>query len=597
MLDDLVKSGKLPAVDQRLPTNPAKVRDVRPEYIQPKNGKYGGTLRLMDPNPGPGSSGGGGGTYWNIFAESLLECPGIGIDLKTMQGNILESFDIAPDNQSFTFHMRKGLKWSDGEPVTTEDIRFWWEDVINNDKLTPNIPLIYVKGGKPMKLAIADQYTYTLSFEAPFGAFLAQYASKWSPWFNFMAPSHYLKQYHVKYTSLDKLEPEIKDSGFNPGEWWRLFLLRTSIRAKPDDQVGTPNLTPWILSKMSTTEAIFTRNPYYFKVDEAGNQLPYIDTLHFTIPAQGQDQLLPVIAGDIDFARMALAQAPLVLENKAKNHMTVTIGDEQASVSEPYLNLTNSDPIWRKVVDDVRFRQGLNYAIPRQQLIDDVKYGMATTETMISGEFNLDKANQLLDAVGLDKKDADGYRLGPDGKRFEIPFEYGPWIADEWAKVAQIMTAGWGKVGIFVTSKQVEGNFWQELAKGNKLKATIIWDSNGLWPYVVPDWMPGFSSGLEKYATCPLWTQWYDSGGKEGEEPPPEFKQLVDLYNQMQADLSKQDELWAKVNQNWHDNIWYFQTVHHIRNPIVAKDTLGNLATGGYVMEANFAAEQWYWMS
>ncbi|RLE09492.1 hypothetical protein DRJ00_04085, partial [Candidatus Aerophobetes bacterium] len=229
MLKTKVAAGLLPPVEERLPEEPMV---VGPGVLVPKGnldfeiGQYGGTLRSVQPDP-----------EWNpdIFVmcdEPLLCAPGIlGSDIDgsvPIKGNIVDDFKVSDNYKVFTFHLRKGLKWSDGHPVTTEDVLFAYEDVLLNEKLTPIFPqwlrAANKPDGEPMKLEVIDDYTFRIKFAEPYGGFLDQLAILfWKGYTDLIKPKHYLKNFHVRYTPLEKLEPLIKEEGLAKGEWWTLF--------------------------------------------------------------------------------------------------------------------------------------------------------------------------------------------------------------------------------------------------------------------------------------------------------------------------------------------------------------------------------------
>jgi peptide/nickel transport system substrate-binding protein len=161
----------LESVDLRLPKEP-KITNENPrswyEDEKPKIGKYGGKLRMISPdinfNP----------DLFIMLNEALLNTPGILGEKVT--GNIVKNYEVSNDQKEFTFFMREGLKWSDGEPVTTDDVLFAYEDVMKNEELTPVFPALFRAGGtpdgEPMQLEIIDQYTFKLKFSEPYGGIL-----------------------------------------------------------------------------------------------------------------------------------------------------------------------------------------------------------------------------------------------------------------------------------------------------------------------------------------------------------------------------------------------------------------------------------------
>jgi len=596
MLSNLVEAGSLPPAEERLPKIPCVgAKNIPSEWITPELGNYGGILRMADWLPGSW----GLDVTW-IYMEPWIHTAGIKFDSSKLAGNVMESFEVTPDGKDFTFHMREGMKWSDGEPLTTEDIRFWYEDVLLNERITPSVPAAYRSAqsptGNPMKLEIVDEYTFTISFDEPYGGFLALLASDQSPT---PLPSHFLKQFHPDYTPLEKLEPLIAENGFEPGEWWRLFGLMNNTIRDPG-KYSRPNLSPWIVESVTTQAFKLVRNPYYFKIDAWGNQLPYIDYIEANILGNAEAALLKATAGEVDLgARMAsTSNLPVLKLYEEKNGYRVMPYKMHALLAELYVNLTNSDPIWRQVVNDIRFRQALSYAIDRQQVIDAVYLGFAQLPSTIPlNEYNPDKANQLLDEMGLDKRDADGYRLGPDGKRFVIPIEtLAVEMGDEPA-TAELAAKFWEAVGLKVTINAMERSLFGNTANANE-SHVITWRAHyPRWPWVST--LKGYA-GFEAYKTyAPLWWDWIQTNGAEGEQPPEEYIEIQDMLVELWGtpDPARQQELWTNIKKIVTDNVWMIPTAEGTPYAVVVNANLGNLpeTLDAYGLEVIAAAEMLYY--
>jgi len=553
-------------------------------------GRYGGELRMFF----MGTSG--GGDFFILLNEPLISAPGI--STKDIRGNIVKDVKISNNARVFTFRMREGLKWSDGHPVTSEDVRFAYEDVLLNEKLTLIFPTKYKSQGnpqgEPMKLEILDEYTFRISFRDRYGGFLTQLAIEgWSTYSDLLRPAHYLKQFHIKYTSLEKLEPLIKKEGFGAGEWWNLFNKKDCSVGEQEglNAIGFPTLTPWIISPSSTSDVlIFERNPYYFKVDTAGNQLPYIDRIVGYRVQDLQVGLLKIMAGEIDFSHhpLALRDLPLLKQHEGSGGYKVYLYDYHNGPSTPYLTFTYKDPVWRKVVWDVRFRKALSLAINRKEIIDKLYFGLVEPIKTIPSEYNPEEANRLLDQVGL-KRGSDGWRLGPDGKPFTINFEtIGIWEPDM-IPVNELVIEYWKKVGIKATLKQIDPTLWQQRGReANELQASVLWGAHD------KGWQLGYSLDFASV----LWDQWYETGGKKGEEPLIWYKSLLDLYYKTKrAEVpgsSKYKEVEKKARALEYKYIPAIYIAEEVKYPVIASAKLGNVPTSGYGIAANFAAEQFF---
>jgi len=420
MLAELVAAGKLPPVDERMPLKPKVCNEMPPSQLAFQVGRYGGTIRTLT------SSANWDTDIFVMCNEPLINTPGILGEEIT--GNICDAFQVNAEQTEFTFHMREGIKWSDGTPVTTEDVRFAYEDVMMNTDLTARPPTWLRSGNKgtgtPYVVKVKDDYTFTISFDKPYGGFLLVLGiSGWRSYIEVLKPAHYLKKFHTKYASKAEIDAAIKEA--NVEGWPQLFALKdvTNWEMTYPPALTFPSLYPWILKETSQQGQIYERNPYYFKVDPAGNQLPYVDYLDSGYVADTEVIQMKILAGETDFSRShpKFVKLPLYKENEEKGGFTTAMVQFHATSIDLFLNLTHVDPVWRQVVRNPDFRRALNLALDREEIIDAVLYGYASLPDFNPAEYNVEKANQLLDSIGLNKKNADGYRLGPDGQVFEIP--------------------------------------------------------------------------------------------------------------------------------------------------------------------------------
>jgi len=590
MLRTKVAAGELPPVQERLPIEPkvltAERNEVPKGNLDFEIGQYGGVLRSVQPAPD-----------WNpdIFVmndENLLSAPGILAE--GVGGNVVKDFEVSEGGKVFTFHMREGLKWSDGVPVTTEDVLFTYEDVLLNKKITPVFPQ-WMKSankadGEPLKLEVIDDYTFRVSFSEPYEGFLVQVTiAGWKGYTEFLKPKHYLKNFHIRYTPLEKLEPLIKEESLAKGEWWTLFSLKdiTNWELTNPRAVGFPTLNAWMMVKETPTVITYERNPYYFKVDEEGNQLPYIDRIRSELVSDVEMSTMKVLAGEVDFLRedATLNSLSLYKENEETGAYRVVLLDMHVTPANPSFNFTYKDPVWRKVVRDVRFRKALNMAINRDEIIDAVYFGFAELPTMVPSIYDPGKANQLLDEMGLDKRDAQGYRLGPDGKTFVIPFEIAM-IAPDIVPVTELLAQYWEAVGIKTTMKTLDSGLWGTRQDANELKATMHWDHTPLW------W--GLASFYDSLLACgPLWRLWYSTDGKEGEKPPKVEKEFYDLLDQsLVVSPQEREKIIEKYQKLLYENIFFIITAEKVNYPLIVSENLGNVPHAGFAITANFAGEQ-----
>jgi len=300
ILAELVKQGKLPPVEKRLPEKPLVIVPVE------EVGKYGGTWRM--------AMRGRADTMLLVREVDYEGLVRIDPDLANVLPGLAESWKIGGNGRTFTFYIRKGIKWSDGQPFTADDIMFWYKDIILNKELTPVTPSWLTSEGEVVKVEKIDDYTVRFSFKKPNGIFLPYLATGTAG----IIPSHYLKQFHPSYTPKDKLNELAKKEGLNT--WLDLFNNKNNPWMNPE----LPVINAWkVVTPVGTgTRVVFERNPYYWKVDIEGKQLPYIDKLAIDIVDNLEVMKMKALNGEIDMQSRHIGQIiadyPLYAENKAK---------------------------------------------------------------------------------------------------------------------------------------------------------------------------------------------------------------------------------------------------------------------------------------
>ncbi|AEE96394.1 ABC transporter substrate-binding protein [Mahella australiensis] len=600
ILADMVKAGNLPSLKERLPKNPKVTNEMPTDMLDYEIGQYGGTLRTVTYAPDWDAD------VFVMCNEPLINTPGILGEEFTP--NIVESYEVSSDQKEFTFHLREGLKWSDGQPVTTDDVKFTYEDVLLNKELTPIFPNYLRAGnspdGAPVKLEVLDQYTFKYIFDKPYGGLLAVMAIQgWRGYTDFLKPKHYLQKFHPKYTSKEELDKLVKEAKYET--WVQLFSFKdiTNWEVTRKEAVGFPGLYPWILTSVQNQVYTYERNPYYFKVDAEGNQLPYIDKVVSTQVQDAEMSTMKQIAGEVDFARetMAMTKISMYKENE-KNGYKTYMANMHVTPTDIWLNQTYNDPTWRKVVQDKRFRQALNYAIDRSEVIDAIYYGFAEPSTIIPSEYSPEKANQLLDEMGLNKKDSEGFRLGPDGKRFTINFEVQN-AAPDIIPLTQLVVEYWKNVGIYTTMKTIDSTLWGQRNAANELQASMIWSHTPLW--YMADWLQGY--------WAPLWWNWWGTRGQqkrtevkdaEGkvvktiapEEPPEDVKAFYSEIDKISVESPEgARQAYENIKKMMNDNIYYFVHIEKVKQPFLANANLGNVSDKGFAIAANFSGEQFFY--
>ncbi len=590
MLAERVSAGELPPVSDRLPLEPKLVNALPSECLSPEIGHYGGSLRIAGPDVQYDDDG------TMIHVEALLCSPGIQGD--NMSPSILRAFEANSAGTAFVLTLREGLRWSDGVPVTTEDVRFAWEDVWNDEELAPaGPPPQYRAGGRPsggpMVVEITDEYTFRLTFSGSYGGFPTALAVQdWRSYDELVKPSHYLKRFHAKYANPDELQALAVKSGV--ATWTVLFRCRgaDSWAFMAERSLGMPKLTPWILTEVSDERATLERNPYYFKVDEAGNQLPYIDRVEYSHVPDEESLSARQFAGDVDYASETIVMPKLELyrENSDAGNYNLKLGNLHRSSGVAFLNLTFDDPAWRQVVQDARFREALSHAIDRVDFIETLYYGLGEPSQLNPNEYDPDLANQILDEIGMAERDADGWRLDPEGNPFAIDFECSPQYYDT-VPAARLYSFYWQTVGVKCSVQTIDWDLLQDRARTNSHKATVLFESSPLW----------FSQSYAWDWWSRLWNQWWASGGEDGEEPPDAYKAFrskVETIMAVTPDAGRQ-VVAPEVRQMLYESIWYFVPTANQKQPRIESRDLCNVTSSeqSFSIAQTLAMEQAFYRS
>jgi peptide/nickel transport system substrate-binding protein len=592
----------------RLPKVPKLVNEMPKDLLNYQVGKYGGTMRFVTM-----------GNDWDadvfiMCTEALLNSPGLlG---KEVTGNVLQGYTVTDDQKEFTFYMREGLRWSDGVPVTMEDVRFAVEDVLFNEVLTPSVSSRYRSGGMgdgtPMKFSIVDDWTFKIAFDQPYGGFLIALSIQgWVGYTDLVKPAHYLKPYHTKYaTAADKAKwPALfREYGYaenDPYAWGNLFnkIDITNWDLCQKVGIGFPKLYPWILTSANDTVYTYTRNPYYFKIDSAGNQLPYVDKIESYRVENMEMVQLKMISGEVDLAResASLVNVSLYKQNE-KNGYTTYMTPMHVTPSDVLLNLTwaEGDEEYISIVRNKKFRHALNKAIDREEIIDTVYYGFAEPAKDFS-DSTLDpvESERLLQEIGM-RKGSDGFYRTPSGKPFEIIFEMVA-NAPDLIPVSELVAEMWKGIGIKTTVRVMESSLRDSRQAANQMQARVIWTSSPQWTY--NDYgMGSWGRAWEMYFNNTTNVTITNADGTEtvqsvrGEVPPPEVMEFQRMVASMfTGSLADANATYEKVKQNFRENLWGFIHLENVKQPVLINSKLRNVAIAGFGIGINYGGEiLWY---
>jgi peptide/nickel transport system substrate-binding protein len=299
--------------------------------------------------------------------------------------------------------------------------------------------------------------------------------------------------------------------------------------------------------------------------------------------------------GDHSYEYAFLGDYPLYKENEEKGNYTTVIARMHRTMVDVCLNFTLDDPNWRQVVRDHRFRLALTSAINREELIEAVYLGFAKPPQTIPSEFDLDKANALLDEMGMDQRDGDGFRLGPDGETFLLPIETDGRMP-EFMKTGELLREYFSAVGIKTTVKQVEGALFNERINANEMPCSLQWCSHPeMWTYTCARYPFVYFN-----ACAPLWVDYLQTNGETGENPEDSelgkaYVEMCEKMWQTMADpVYKTGENIAAFSKIIYDNIFRIDSVGEGNYAVLVSKDIGNVPYSGYGIAQNFCGEVFF---
>jgi peptide/nickel transport system substrate-binding protein len=540
-LTALIAKGELPVLEQRLPSPPKLMSFTKP-YHSP--GRYGGELVLLM---------GRSKDVRMMVVYGYARLIGYNLEYELVP-DVLESFEVEGDRR-FTFHLRKGHRWSDGHPFTAEDFRYYWEDIVGSEDLAKfGPPAALLVDDEPPVFEVIDETTVRYTWQKPNPFFLPALAAARPE--TIFAPGHYLKQFHARYTDAAILEELAEKEGRR--NWGSVHIAR--FRPYKNVNPELPTLQPWVnTTRPPSQRFVFVRNPFFHRVDKNGLQLPYIDRVVLDI-ADGK--LIPAKAGagetDLQARHLNFSDYTFLKKNEKRTNRKVLLWDTTlGSHIALYPNLNVADPVWRKLFRDVRFRRALSLAINRNEINQVIYYGLARegNDTVFPdcplykpeyltawAEFDLKMANALLDEIGLTERDDQGLRLLPDGRPLEIIVIYS----------GETLMSVWGGL------------------------------ENGLpTPGMSPS---GLAPTRQDQYQWPKWGQYHETGGKVGEPPDlPAAQKLMDLNSQWltSSNTEERKKIWQLMLDIRASEAFTIGVVAGVPQPVVVNKKLRNVPKKG----------------
>ena len=609
-LEELVESGELPPVEERLPEEAVTI--VGPDGV----GNYGGEMIFAMLDADDDSTIRRYAAYepmvrWDPdWSDELL--PGVA-----------DEWEVSDDATTFTFHLQPNIRWSDGEPFTADDIVFGYEEVLMNEELTPG-PTSYLMdpGGNWPELTVHDDHTIEFQFEEPHGLFLYQLARAEEDGKFHRFPRHYLEQFHIDHNpDANELAEE---EGFD--DWADMFTTKGWVTLGSGDDSRwlnpeLPTLNPYVIETpaYSGTRVTAVRNPYYWKVDEAGNQLPYIDRLVWDVFTDQEVIAFRAAGGNISFQDRHFDHdfRPLLAESMEEydfSLLDVTSTDQNTMVFS--FNHIHPDEDKREIFTNKDFRIGLSHALDREEIIELIYYGQGEpsqtaprkespfyNERLATQylEFDLDLANEHLDKV-LPEKDEDGMRLGKDGKPFSFSVDVATDRSVEHVDTLQLVQNHWREVGVDMTINTIDRDLRNERRNAGTFDLYVRDGSAGLQDAILrPHWyMPYGDSG----AYAAQWGMYYTDGEDEGVAPPEDSLawDQWEIYDEIlvTGDPEKQAELMDELLEVSADAFWTIGLSTSPNRAGVRQNALRNAPYELYEASAfqnpgAYFVPSWYW--
>ena len=550
----------LASVADRLPSEPLVV--VPYDSV----GNYGGTIRFLSNATEAGTS--------DMLSTRHVNLVRFADDLTTIVPNVAKDFSWNDDFTELTFTLRKGHKWSNGEPFTARDVEFWYEDLMMNTNIREKPYGYLLVGGEPMTVDVVNDTTVRFNLPSPFPGLLATLA--WSYNQAFM-PAHFLEQFHPEIDVM--ADANAQALGFENG-WDALAAYYgnsgwtdtpTPMLRNPDLVAGLkyaayPSLEAYMTIEDTTEGRVYAANPYFHQVDSAGNQLPYIDYQNERYINENEIRLLKLVNGEVDYKSQSvqLESAPQLLDGAEKGGYSLQINPGCGAALFSF-NVTHPDMEKRSVYGDIRFRQAMSMAMNRDEINDVAYYGMGVVEQFVGispapdfvsdeikmhmTQFDPAAANALLDAVGLADTDGDGFRELPSGAPFAMNIDYA--TQGVGGVEVELVARHWNEVGIKTSFKEVTPDEYRGSQSSNALDVHV-WDKGQPLAIVAgnPETFKPPYGNYFNHTQGMLWAAYIDTNGEDGVKPPQwayELSDGIDMFQSFELGTAGSNEWGEKI--------------------------------------------------
>ena len=607
----IIGNPELPPLAERLPAEPLVVAPYD------EIGKYGGVFDALSNATEAGTS--------DLLSTRHVNLVRFSDDLTTIVPNVAKGWEWNDDFTQLTFFLRKGHRWSDGAPFTAHDVKFWYDD-LNFDSNVIEKPKDYLTvGGERMQVVAVDDQTVRFELPAPKPGLLAHFANHFSQGFQ---PKHFLGQFHPEINpDANKLA---KEAGFDNGydviefyygnsDWTDTPspLLRDASKIDKLPAAVVPTLESFITVADTTEGRHYVANPYFFQVDTAGNQLPYINEQDEVYINENEVRILKLVNAEVDYKSQSvqLPSAPLLLENQEKGDYTVHLRPTIAMPSFGF-NVTSENEAKREVFGNVKFRQAMSVAMNRDEINEVAYFGLGQPKQYLAfspspsfvtkemetayTQHDPEMAKSLLDEIGVVDQDGDGNRDLPNGDKFVLNLQFATQgIAGE---VVELVAQHWSNVGVQTTAKEVTPDEFRSAQSANKLDV-VMWQKGqpvavilGNNELFVPPYENYFGSRVGM-----LWAEYIDTNGDKGIEPPQWAYQMIDDINAFQstpAGTPESDAIGARLAQGVVDSLLFIGTVQ-APAPIYHRNALKNFVefktwSYEYYRTYPYRPQQWF---